>query len=513
MATKTFTTLSPDLLYLFLADYGKVADRASYRALELKLDDVGKAKINTTLQNEFGLLKRHANSIIAHVEGAVKSAKECRKRHIEQLEGKLKSVEKDIKTREKRIKDYRKAKRSRKFKQSHIKDCCSLRSKSRGTTQVQDALFGLHQKKRSRHRLKQRIEHLKTLPLDIDLGNPRTNFMWVGSGDEPAGNGIAQLSKDGVLRLRVPYCLEEKYGQWIVVGPVLFDYGNDVLSINRNGANTLTLRFYARDLMWRIAATLEVADPIRHSLPRQYGCIAYDLNPDVLGWVYVDADGNLQDKGQFRLTGKWQIHGKRSDQIEAILCDVAQELVRLAIKYNCPVVGEKLDFSEKKEQLGEKSRQYARMLSNFAYRKWDEVIEQACNNNGVEKISVNAAYSSSIGLMKYAAMYGLSSDMAAALVLARRAMKLSERVPSSYAYRFASRGKNRKHVWSHWNVLHKGVVKVRSRHSFYFTTRLNRARKVKPQVRIGLEAIQLELFECGASPQGSVLTARNTNAV
>ncbi|MCS6783100.1 MAG: hypothetical protein NZ482_07970, partial [Gloeomargarita sp. SKYG98] len=49
-------------------------------------------------------------------------------------------------------------------------------------------------------------------------------------------------------------------------------------------------------------------------------------------------------------------------------------------------------------------------------------------------IKVNPAYSSIIGLVKFMKRYGLSSDTAAAIVLARRAMRLSERVPNHNAY-------------------------------------------------------------------------------
>lgn len=505
MTTKTFTTLAPDLLYEFLADYGKLSEVASLRALHLLQNKVGKAKVNTALQQEFGMAKRHANSIIAHVEGAISSAKECRQRHISQLEGQIKSIKKDVAAREKRVKDYRKAKRSRKFKQSHIKDACSLRSRSRGTTELQDELFIIHQKKRRLGLLERKVKHLKESALDVNLGNPRNNFMWVGSSDELAGNQIAQLDADGMLMLRVPYCLEEKYGQRLLIAPIQFAYGADVLRVNRNGGNTITFRFYAKDLMWYIAATIDVAEPTRHSLPRQYGCIGVDINPDVIGWALADHDGNLKAKRQFKLTGNRQIHGKSSDQIEAILADVAKDLVTLAIQYNCPIVVEKLDFSAKKEQLRERGRRYARMLSGFIYSKWNELLERCCNSNGIERIEVTPAFSSSIGLMKFAAMYGLSSDMAAGLALARRAMRLSERVPSSHTYRFS----DRKHIWSHWRLLHREVVKVRRRHDFYFTTSLNRARKVTPMVRIGSQAIQMELFEFGESPNGSIHTVLN----
>ena len=63
-------------------------------------------------------------------------------------------------------------------------------------------------------------------------------------------------------------------------------------------------------------------------------------------------------------------------------------------------------------------------------------------------------------------LYGLSSDTAAALVLARRAMRLSERVPLQNAYPVMKAGK---HVWTAWSVLNRQLNKKLcfSRHSYF----------------------------------------------
>ncbi|MEQ9544392.1 MAG: hypothetical protein RIK85_00060, partial [Marinobacter sp.] len=52
-------------------------------------------------------------------------------------------------------------------------------------------------------------------------------------------------------------------------------------------------------------------------------------------------------------------------------------------------------------------------------------------NRGIALSLCNPAYTSLIGLVKYSRMYGLSSDVAAALAIARRGMNLSERLPRS----------------------------------------------------------------------------------
>ena len=48
-------------------------------------------------------------------------------------------------------------------------------------------------------------------------------------------------------------------------------------------------------------------------------------------------------------------------------------------------------------------------------------------------------------------MYGLSSDCAAALVVARRGMRLSERLPSAITAYFEVNSE--KHVWHWWSQL------------------------------------------------------------
>ncbi|EDX77148.1 hypothetical protein MC7420_285 [Coleofasciculus chthonoplastes PCC 7420] len=76
----------------FLNDAATVGYDAKIDALKLLLEQTppSKSKLNTKLQQNHDINKRQANSIIAYVEGAVKSAKVCRRNHLEQLQGKLK---------------------------------------------------------------------------------------------------------------------------------------------------------------------------------------------------------------------------------------------------------------------------------------------------------------------------------------------------------------------------------------------------------------------------------------
>jgi hypothetical protein len=83
-------------------------------------------------------------------------------------------------------------------------------------------------------------------------------------------------------------------------------------------------------------------------------------------------------------------------------------------------------------------------------------------------MKVNPAYTSVIGLVKYARQYGLASDEAAAMAIARRGMRLAENLPGSITVYLDV--KSGKHVWSLWNQLNKtfkSCTAIKSRHSFY----------------------------------------------
>ncbi|NEP01188.1 MAG: hypothetical protein F6K58_21515 [Symploca sp. SIO2E9] len=114
--------------------------------------------------------------------------------------------------------------------------------------------------------------------------------------------------------------------------------------------------------------------------------------------------------------------------------------------------------------MKEQGVRYSRMLSNFAYTKEAQMLESRCNRWGIQLIQVNPAYSSLIGLTKFMRQYGLSSDTAAALALARRALYKSERIPASYGIGIPE--DRPKHVWSYWNCVGKKLKGV-PRHRFF----------------------------------------------
>ena len=127
-----------------------------------------------------------------------------------------------------------------------------------------------------------------------------------------------------------------------------------------------------------------------------------------------------------------------------------------------PIVIEKLDFRQKKATLEGESRRYSRLLSSFAYGRVKAYFLSRGHREGVEVNQVNPAFSSVVGRVKFMERYGLSLHQAAALVLARRLLGCSERIPRQrvfpvgngvhVAFRVPAR-KRVKHVWTYWSAV------------------------------------------------------------
>jgi IS605 OrfB family transposase len=125
-------------------------------------------------------------------------------------------------------------------------------------------------------------------------------------------------------------------------------------------------------------------------------------------------------------------YGKTRAQRFDMIRKAPAEIAKLADQLGVPVAAERLDFKRKRAELETAvGKKRARMLSSFAYSSFVEALSRACVRKSVKLVLVNPAYTSLIGLVKFAACYGSSVHAAAALAIARRAMALSERLPAS----------------------------------------------------------------------------------
>ncbi|WP_449418719.1 hypothetical protein [Phormidium nigroviride] len=446
-------------LEMFLSAYTPIFHKAVCETVNLMMsgEEFNKSDWNTHLQKTYGISKRHANGVISKAKGAVDSAKECRISHIKTLEGQAKSCEKWLKKAEKKLKNGRKFYAKKNWQNSKTGCVFPLSSSLKyRQTNWQNLRFQIHNKKRKLTRYRQILSVLKSIPVRVHV--PNNQAFIVGSQDESYGNQVCQWDGDN-LRFRVPACLESKFGKYVEAQ--IGDFPRNINRLPARGAKTW--HFYYKSGKWCVAVSFTPDKVEQVSRSVDDGCIGIDINPGSIGWAYIDAEGNLKSHGHIPFQS-----GLPNGKQQAIIVKICLELAALATKYQCPIVGEELDFSTKKEQLRERAKKYARMLSGWAYSEFFKLLNSIISNRGIELITVNPAYSSIIGLVKYLRMYGLASDEAAATVIARRGMRLSEKIPGSLTA-FVEVN-SRKHVWSLWNQLNKKIKLsgvLTNRHSYY----------------------------------------------
>ena len=307
-------------------------------------------------------------------------------------------------------------------------------------------------------------------------------FFVLGSRDETAGCQlcVANVADDGALtlRLRMPDSLAERHGKYLLIENVRFAYGHDqVLAALQSNAEyvgyqrqhgekearstnlgqAISYRFKRDGRGWRVFVSTNMMD-VTVLTDRRRGAIGVDLNADHLAVAETDASGNCPNAWRVPLV----TYGKSAHQAEALIGDAVASVVAYAKDVGKPIVIERLGFRQKKAALEGQSRRYSRMLSSFSYGKVKAYFISRGYREGVEVHQVNPAFSSVIGRVKFMERYGLSVHQAAALVLARRLLGCSERIPRQRAcpvgngvhVAFTVPARKRvKHVWTYWGAI------------------------------------------------------------
>jgi len=313
----------------------------------------------------------------------------------------------------------------------------------------------------------------------------------LGSKDETSGNQscTATLAQDGSisLRIRLPDALSVQFGKYLLVPNIRFAYGHDTIvaalkdcqlrqqlfRLNdpayKNHGQAITFRFKKDPKGWRIFVTtdMQFPRPITH---KENGVIAVDINSDHLAVVETDRFGNLLHKFSIPL----QLHNASKPQARALIGNASAQIIALSEKTQKPLVVENLDFKKKKAQLEREGTSYFRMLSSFAYSSITTYLKSRGSTKGIQVHSVNPAFTSLIGRVKFAERYGITIHIAAALCIGRRFLGVSERMPQGQTDIPDGKGRhvtldlperNRsRHVWHQWGQLNKKLQAALTAH-------------------------------------------------
>ena len=319
-----------------------------------------------------------------------------------------------------------------------------------GSKELKNKVSVLHQKKRRKYNLEQKLKRLEARnPASLCFGTREyfrkqfnleankiknlaewkegwvkrrnSQFLCLGIAAAKGGNFSCQITEveetprglKGILNVRPFAGLPE------VKIPIEFTYNTGHLLSALKEKRAITYRFCRSEdnKKWLVHTSVD-----RASVPivtnRENGYLGVDLNKLHLACARINNDGNLVELFDFRFgfteKGKYQTGGHRKNLIDITV----KKLIEKALKLGTPIVIEKLDFAEKKKEL--KSRGYNKMLSSFAYSTFNKSLHSCAQRFGVEVIEVNPSCSSIIGHYKFGLGMGLTTHQAAAYCIARR---------------------------------------------------------------------------------------------
>ena len=163
---------------------------------------------------------------------------------------------------------------------------------------------------------------------------------------------------------------------------------------------------------------------------RENGVIAIDTNasPIHLAIAEVSKTGELLSYQTISLHHLLGLSQNSKDHQEWIL---AHQLLDLAIQKGKAIAVENLK-KLKKGKRGDGKATLRKILHNWNAKKFLQKLKRVAMLKGVEVVEVHPAYTSIIGMLKYAPQLSIDKDIAGAYVIGRRALGFREYMPENY---------------------------------------------------------------------------------
>lgn len=238
-------------------------------------------------------------------------------------------------------------------------------------------------------------------------------------------------------------------GKFLVLENVTFPYGQEfveqAVNATANERNAIAWRLEIHGSRVLVKCMVEVSNS-QKNYDFSEGCVAFDTNVDHLAYVELDGHGNLLSHHTIPFT----LRGLSTGQREQVLSKALEEIFRYARNAAKPIVMERLKDIKQKPMYQHKKLN--EILSSFAYTKATMLAESKSNKYSIGLAKVNPAFTSQIGKFKYMRRYGISVHEAAALVIGRRGLGYQDKLPKPMRHLIPD-GKKNRHHWSHWSYL------------------------------------------------------------
>jgi IS605 OrfB family transposase len=192
-------------------------------------------------------------------------------------------------------------------------------------------------------------------------------------------------------------------------------------------AYTVELKLRNREVYGSVS--FEIPTPkVRYT--KENGVIAIDTNasPIHLAIAEVSKTGELVSYQTISLHHLLGLSKNTKDHQEWIL---AHQLLDIAVQKNKAIAVENLK-KLKKGNCGDGKAKLRKRLHHWNAKKFLQKLKRVAMIKGVEVVEVNPAYTSVIGMLKYAPQLSTDKDIAGAYVIGRRALGFKEDTPENY---------------------------------------------------------------------------------
>ena len=424
-------------------------------------------EVKSWFMEKFSFTARQFNSMARAVKGKIDSVIASRDRQIEEFEERIPKLEATVE----KLKPGTAKCHNKKRKLGNLRHRLDALKKDKEAGRVK-MCFGSRRLFRAQFNLKANgFKDHAAWKRAWEEARSREFFV-LGSKDETAGNQGCQLTPLGkgpdplgkvhyTVKLRLPetpgILRRRNSTENYVVFHASFKRGADQIDAALASGQALSFRFQRDKKGWRMFVTTDVQG--KPGIELRKGIVGVDINADHLAVTETDGSGNPfksrdpDNPGPITHRIPLVTYGCTAEQAADRIGVAVKEVIGIAQQAGKPLAIESLDFSEKKQLLKESGARYARMLSSFSYSMIISTLEARAFDAGIPEIKVNPAYTSVIGKKKFAKRYGLSSHGAAALVIGRRALELSERLSPHSGQGTSDKPELKRHepVWSFWS--------------------------------------------------------------
>lgn len=292
-----------------------------------------------------------------------------------------------------------------------------------------------------------------------DLFHQKRNSTMQISGrkDAKQGNFVFRYN-DYNLSFTVPT------GEQIILKEVFFPYGqHHVLKAlhSEYGKKAVAWELIDKGTYYIVKVIIEIPEQERKNDSTVAGVIGLDINVDHFALSNVSATGNLIGYKIIPLPLK----GKTTNQTTNIIGNAAKEVLAYCLLHKKPLVLEDLKLEKKKVTMKYGNKKANHAVSTFAYQKMLTALYTRADKDETKIFSVNPAYTSQIGKLKYMKQKGISIHVAASYVIGRRGLGFKERIPEPFL-KYMKPKLRAKHNWSQWSYLTRQCSTVPT-HCFY----------------------------------------------